>query len=237
MGVFFGPARLDTSMAYGYLQLSSQTSFSALTVSDIKTHLAITDTAWDSYIGTLLDASVLQVERALSLDLRNTTWKLVLEQFPLWAQMDWMTRFGDAAYIWPGTWEFAVGRTTQRWQAINLQRGPVQSVTSVTYYDPTNAQQTVDPTTYRFSQPSYFPGRLEPVTFWPVAYPRPDAVTITFVTGFTSIPASLLHAIKLLCGKWWASREALAYGPGTALAVSDEAIDCLLSQFMTGGYA
>ncbi len=221
---------------YGFLQLVSQSAFTALSTGDIKSHLNISDSSTDTYLQSLLDTAVVYCERHLQLDLRSTTWKLVLDQFPIWGNYQWMDRWGNYVYVWPWVSEFAVGRVTQKWQEISLKRGPITGITSIQYYDVNNALQTVDSSTYRFATPSYQPARVEPVLYWPVAYPRPDAVAITFTVGFSTPPATVLHAIKLLVGKWWALREDIAYGPDTAHKASDEAVNCLLDQFRVYSY-
>lgn len=189
-----------------YSILVSQTSFSAVSVADIRAHLNITDTSTDTYIGTLINAAVDACERATGMDWRSCTWKEVFDSFPY---------------------------------CIDLTRGPLQSVTSIQYYDTTNTLQTVDSTNYTLSKPSFLPGWIEPiVTYaWPATYWRPDAVTVNFTTGFSTVPARGIHAIKLLVGSWWVERESLMYGPDTAGGKVGEAIDCLLGSFKVGNYA
>jgi hypothetical protein len=221
--------------SYSNLILGSQTSFSALSTADIKAHLNITDSGQDSYVASLLAAAVVYVERRLQLDLRTTDWTLVLDQFPIWAAFNWLDRYGNNVYVYPAVSEYAVGRLTQRWQEIDLLRGPVQSITSIQYYDPSNVLQTYSSANYALVQPSFFPGRVEPIVFWPVSYPRPDAVQIQFVTGMTTPPANILHALKLICGQWYAARENISYGPGTVMGNTGCAVDALLDQFSVVG--
>jgi hypothetical protein len=221
---------------YSYLVLNSQQPFNGLSLADLKTHLNVVALDTDAYIASLLQAAVSYCERRLQLDLRPTTWTLVLDQFPLYAQFNWYDRWGNYVYAYPQVAEFAVGRLTQRWQEIYLPRGPVSTVSSITYFTTDNVQTTLDPadTTngWNFTQATYQVGRVEPKFFWPPAYPRPDAVSIKYSTSFPVVPESVLHAIRLLCGSWFMAREDMAYGPNSVGNYSNEAVECLLSQYV-----
>lgn len=85
---------------------------------------------------------------------------------------------------------------------IRFDRQPVKSITSVTYYDEAGASQTVASSNYRL-QPSTNAGA---VLEWDDDFTQPglddrdDAVTITYVAGYTdiaSVPALAKYAIKL----------------------------------------
>jgi hypothetical protein len=219
------------------LHLVSQQPFTALAVADIKTHLNISDSSTDAYIQTLLDAAVVYCERYTGMDYRQTTWAFINGQFPIWANYSWGDRWGNYQAVWPMISEFAIGRGLQRWQEILLPRGPLQTLTSIVYYDASNVEQTLGTDQYTYTTETYLPARLEPVQYWPIAYPRPDAVTITYVSGYTTVPPSILHAIKLLCGTWWSLREDINYGPGTAVGATGQAVESLLGQFRPGLYA
>lgn len=222
---------------YGYLQIVNQSAFTALTLADIKSHLNVTSTSDDDYIAGLLAAAVNYVERATGLDLRTTTWKLVLDQFPLWHH--WNNPYYLVIYPYYPQW-WGNGQLIRQ-QEISLRRGPLQSITSIQYYDGTTTQ-TLDPSTYTVVTPSYYPAYIAPTTCWPVAYPSPGAVSINFITGLADpvghgsgegnqCPQPLLHAIRLLCGQWYSLREDIAFGPGTAHGATGEAIECLLSSY------
>jgi len=225
------------------LVLVNQTAFSALQASDIRTHLNITDTSTDAYIQSLIDAAVVYCERITGLDLRPTTWNLVLGQFPIWANYSWGDRYGNYLSLFPYLNEFAIGRDLQRWQEILLPRGPVTAVNSIKYYDVTNALQTLPTSSYNVVLPSYTAGRIEPNIYWQLAYPRPDAVTVSFTSGFSNnsgdvnyIPQTLIHAVKLLVGLWWNQREDINYDPRTVQGNVGMAVDSLLSTFRPALY-
>lgn len=89
-----------------------------------------------------------------------------------------------------------------------LSRKPIASVSSITYYDSTNTQQTLSTSVYGVDLTQ---GRitLSYGQVWPVPYDRWDAVTVTYVSGTdiaTSVPAAARQAMLLLIGKWFENR-------------------------------
>lgn len=93
---------------------------------------------------------------------------------------------------------------------IELPRPPLLSVESVTYHDTANASQTLDSSEYYTIKPTNLPGYIEPVEVWPDTYDRPDAVAIRFSTG--SQPDIFKHAVRMLVGHWYESRETVVIG-------------------------
>lgn len=93
---------------------------------------------------------------------------------------------------------------------IRLPFPDVQSVT-VQYYDTANTLQTVSATNY------YLVNRVDgsrieisPYSVWPVTALRPDAVRVTMVCGYTTVPASLKAAILLHIGALYVNRESVS---------------------------
>lgn len=93
----------------------------------------------------------------------TATWKLSLDKFPPYHR----TRF------------------ERHKDTIELPRPPCQSVTSVTYYDADDVQQTLSTSLYEVDYGTE-PARLRPVDgeTWPDTYPRLNAVEITYVAGY-----------------------------------------------------
>jgi uncharacterized phiE125 gp8 family phage protein len=103
------------------------------------------------------------------------------------------------------------GLLTQTWKytqdvwsdEILLPRAPLQSVSSVKYYDAAGVLQTVASSTYLVDSIAE-PGavRLAPTQVWPVLQSgRPAAIEITYIVGYASvalIPAPIVDAIHLL---------------------------------------
>ena len=89
---------------------------------------------------------------------------------------------------------------------------PLQSITSVKYYDASNVQQTLASSEY-LTITSLLPGRLEwsATVTYPSTYLRPDAVEVIYVAGYTdaaNVPPPLVQAVLMLVGHWHANREA-----------------------------
>jgi len=98
---------------------------------------------------------------------------------------------------------------------INEQRmrySPLSSITSITYYDTDDAQQTLSTDVYGVVTGDAGHIYLKNNQSWPSLYNRPDAVTITFVAGYgaaSAVPPWAAQAIKMLVGHWYENREAV----------------------------
>lgn len=97
---------------------------------------------------------------------------------------------------------------------IRLDRPPWQSVTSITYLDTAGATQTMATTVYGFSEDK---GHiwLKYGQTWPTTLSQEDAVTITYVSGWTSatlVPEDVKQAVLFLFGHNYANREAVTQG-------------------------
>ena len=101
---------------------------------------------------------------------------------------------------------------------IYLPRPPLQSVTSITYLDTNNVLQTLSASLYQVNGARTTPdqhapcGFLQPAygTWWPVTYPVPEAVTITYVAGWLSVeavPQRVKQAMLLMLGDLYENRE------------------------------
>jgi uncharacterized phiE125 gp8 family phage protein len=87
---------------------------------------------------------------------------------------------------------------------------PVASVTSITYFDADNVQQTLSTSVYELSRDRrghYI--SLKPDQSWPTTYSRKDAVSITFVAGdaVENVPDSLKAAVLMLVSHWDDNRD------------------------------
>ena len=93
---------------------------------------------------------------------------------------------------------------------MHLPRPPLQSVSSITYYDTNNTLQTLSSSLYTVITDDNGPGRVvrNINATYPAVYPREDCITIQYVSGWTSLPWSIQRAICLLIGHFNESREA-----------------------------
>lgn len=112
---------------------------------------------------------------------------------------------------------------------ILLPYGPVQSVTTVAYYDTAGGDQTL--ATGWGLDNTVDPARIVKDTdaSWPATQTRFDAVRITYVAGYAEAPAPVKHAMLLLIGHWYEHREAV----GESMAELPMAVDALLSNYRT----
>ncbi len=110
--------------------------------------------------------------------------------------------------------------------SIDLPAGPVQSISSVKYFDQSNVEQTLDAA-------NYFLDNDEIVwveTFSPPAhYTRPSAVRITYVAGYAAddetFPAVIKTAIGKMVKHWFDNRDVVAVvGPLSVMPQVDDLI-------------
>lgn len=98
-----------------------------------------------------------------------------------------------------------------------LALGQLLSVTSITYYDTSNVQQTLATSVYAaFSDATGPFFRLKDGQSWPSTFYRDDAVRVTWKAGFGTtadfVPADIRHAMLMLIGHWFENRETSVIG-------------------------
>lgn len=96
---------------------------------------------------------------------------------------------------------------------VRLPKLPVQSVSSIAYFDRDNASQTATVSDFYLMKDDE-KAWLEPKSgsVWPQTYDRDDAITVTFVCGYggaSDVPSPLSHAIKMLVSHWYENREVI----------------------------
>jgi uncharacterized phiE125 gp8 family phage protein len=119
---------------------------------------------------------------------------------------------------------------------LGLALAPVQSITSVTYYDAANAAQILSSDVYTLLEDVLGPFvTLQADQSWPSTYCREDAVTVTFVAGYgataTSVPAPIRQAMLLMIGAWFENREQTVIGVGVQELPQSVAINALLTPY------
>jgi uncharacterized phiE125 gp8 family phage protein len=89
----------------------------------------------------------------------------------------------------------------------HLPTGPIQSISSITYVDSAGDTQTLATSVYETRLDGIAPSIvLKYGQSWP-SIRSGSLITVTGVAGYTSIPASIIHAVKLLVADWFAVRE------------------------------
>lgn len=94
---------------------------------------------------------------------------------------------------------------------------PLQSVTSVKYYDADGVQQTLSSTNYQVDTYSQ-PGRIDikAAYSWPaLQYGAMVPITVRYVAGYASadaVPGVIKQAMLLMIGKWYEERKDVITG-------------------------
>ena len=175
-----------------------------ITAAEAKIHLRVDYSTEDGLIASLITAARRQAESETGRRFVTQTLTLGLVDFPR---------------IWP--WAIAPGAEPARHftfpgrfvpGVIDIPVEPVQSLTSVKWYDGTGTQQTmVDGTDFMtwlaHSPPIIYaaPGKLWPLT----QIGRLNSVEVVFVAGYGSaaaVPAEVKAAIYLTVGYWFENR-------------------------------
>lgn len=93
---------------------------------------------------------------------------------------------------------------------VDLPKSPVRSVSSITYYDADDVEQTANVADFyliKDDDRAYL--RPKSGEAWPVASTlREDAITVEFVSGYEVCPASLKQAVRLLVTHYYDNRDA-----------------------------
>jgi len=97
------------------------------------------------------------------------------------------------------------------YEAIELRRAPLGSITSISYYDVNNALQTLPGTAYTTHVTNGFSMvTTAPEQAWPDTYDRPQAVQILFTAGYgasgSSVPAPIRMALLNLVASVYSNR-------------------------------
>lgn len=145
------------------------------------------------------------------------------------AATEWAEDFQGRAYV-TRTYQLTMSRFPKT-RPIYLPRPPLQSVTSISYYDRSDAEQTVDASDYYVDLGSV-PARVVLKSgSWPSVANRPDAVTVTYVAGYgdledgdgdggeNPIPGAVRSAILLITGHLYENRESVTIGTGPTFNV------------------
>jgi uncharacterized phiE125 gp8 family phage protein len=127
------------------------------------------------------------------------------------------------------TWELTL-REFPIFDYITLPKGPVRSVTSVQYLDPSGVLQTLATSVYEVDTKSKF-GRviLKEGQSWPGYLRRWNSVTVQYVVGYTNLPKGIVHAIKLLIAQMYEHRTPEV--TGTIVAAVRMSFDALLAPY------
>lgn len=180
-------------------------SVDLVTLAEAKAHLRVDHSDEDTYIGTLIAAAASYLD-------------------------GYSGRMGRALLQQTWTQDFDAFSDKMR-----LPVGDLIAVSSVTYYDASNVQQTLATsvwTSLTDNRGAYV--TLKPEQTWPAVYARPDAIRVTWTAGFgttaASVPVAIKQAALLLIGQWYAAREAA--GDGSRSTELPFAVEALIAPFI-----
>ena len=169
------------------LHLSTAPTVEPLTTAEAKDHLRVTTADEDTLIDAYVKAARQAVEVHTRLQLITATW---------------VARWDD----WSDA-EVEVDR-------ILLPRPPLQSVSSVKYYDNSGTQQTMSADDYDVDTYN-FPGSvvLGYEETWPTNRGHVNDIEITYVAGYgdsgSDVPEPIRQALRLLVGHLYENRESV----------------------------
>jgi uncharacterized phiE125 gp8 family phage protein len=97
---------------------------------------------------------------------------------------------------------------------IRLPYGPVSAVASIKYVDADGVEQTVSADDYLLTSDGYVV--LAHGSSWPRLRGDAEGVRVRYTAGFETVPSSILSAVMLTVGHWYANRETVVVGEGAA---------------------
>jgi uncharacterized phiE125 gp8 family phage protein len=148
-----------------------------ITVADLKSHLRVTHTQEDTLIGALRSAAISWVEEHCNIKLGS------------YAARGYLTD----------------------WRPAYFPIGPVTAISEVKYQTTADKDYTADLTTLaatlwytdEVSQPARIAFRDYPTTYDYALTP----VVVTFTAGYTTMPAPVMHAVRLLVAHMYENRQ------------------------------
>lgn len=179
----------DTEIIETRVVVTTSATAEPVTNAEMRTHLRVTTTGDDTYIGTLITAARQTVESITNRAIMPQTRRMYLDQWP-----------DDEGYL-------------------NIPYPPLRSVASTgfVYKNSTGGSATFSSTAWETDTASE-PGRLwlKNGESWPsVNLYAVNPIQITFSCGYTTsskVPAAIKHAIKLLAADMYEHREPTVIG-------------------------
>lgn len=180
---------------------TSEPQSEPVSVLQAKNYLRVDDdlTTDDALIALLIGAARRYAESYTGRSFITQGWRLTLDAFP---------GPGCMGVPWGSTYTLPA-------QAIQLERGTVQAVSSITYMDMNAVWQTLAPSLY-VVDPSGCPGRITPVfgQIWPPVLPQIGSVKVDYTAGYgdsaNSVPAGIRQWILMRLGTLYENREEVA---------------------------
>lgn len=193
-------------------------SVEPVSVDEVRLHCRIDNTAEDTLLSMLIGAARLFAESYTSRSFITQSWRQVLDAFP-----------GNGGMGVPAGVGFSLPGN-----AILLDRGPVQAITSITYTAMDGSTQTMPSSAY-VADLSGAPARITPRfgQIWPVTLPQIGSVQVNYTAGYgdsgTAVPEGVRNWILLRVASLYRTREEAAIVQGKVEKMPW--VDCLLDPY------
>lgn len=214
------------------LRLKTGPTVEPISVDDAKKHIRLEVATDDAYVGDLIKAARLYLERATGRSLITQTWKLTLDKFPPFCDPVGVVEMPFLRdVVWTLPYEVSIAGS----DVIRLPMGYVLAIASVKYVDRDGVQQTMSSTLYQVDTSAPI-ARLVPSfgNSWPTTQDQIAAVEIEYTAGFgataADVPPDLVHAIRTLIAYWY-DGDRSAVLEGHIAAPADHALDAVISSY------
>ena len=154
-----------------------------LTYAEVKAFLRLNDDSEQTFVTTLITIARQIVE--------GQTWRPLISQ----------------------SWALQFDKSELNLFISNINKAPIISIDTVSYYDTDNVLQTLSPTLYEtdiYGNPARF--RLKSI---PTVYDRMGALIVNFVCGYTNaaaVPQAIKQAMLLIIGHLYENRQDVVTG-------------------------
>ena len=180
-----------------------------ITLADIKRTVATNTTDDDQLLTDLIYSVCDMIERETGKVLRAEVWQEIFDLFPGSYSLYGVYGIGGALTMLPPRLDNPIFKPSPYWDywKIKFDRSPVTAVDFVKYYDSSNTQITMSSSDYYFLSPSFLPAYIAPKTNWPDTFIRPDAITIQYQVGYTTLPPIINQGLRSLVATLYKYRE------------------------------
>jgi len=182
-----------------YYRTAAPAATEPLTSDEVKLWAKIETDDDHAIVNRLITSARERAEEITGRALVSQSWKLFLDRFPT----------GVRDYSAP-----ARCGNGQSAFAIEIPVPPLLGITSVKYYDTSNALTTMSSSLYEVDgDGSIAPAVLPAVgTSWPSTYARANAVIVEWTAGYATVPSCVIEWMLRIIADAYANREATLVG-------------------------
>jgi len=187
-----------------------------ITLTELKTHMRISDDTDNQYLAQLIQDTVQELEDYSGLALITQSWQLTLDRWPLHNEQWWDgEREAHIDVIYAGS----------KHRSLELPRYPLRTVDAVTVYDESDNATVVTIADVFDIDTSHLRGTLtlKRGAVWPTALRASAAIEIDYTAGYggttVTVPAPLRRAVRQMAAFMYEHRGD-GCDPGDALSKS-----------------